>query len=84
MTERLLEFFRSGARRGNTVTATGGNENPVPSIERIEKLSQLAIARIAEIIRRSNGGDVDFSGYNGAEIAAAKELLDGHTLHVPR
>ncbi|KAK4163611.1 TPR repeat protein oca3 [Cladorrhinum sp. PSN259] len=47
----------------------------LPDVKTIERLNQLATAKLAEIVRHSTAQDRGWRGYNPAEVAAARELL---------
>ena len=49
---------------------------PIPSVNMVEKLNELATSSLAEIIRQHSTGQSGWSGYEEAEIIAARELLD--------
>lgn len=55
-----------------------------PSIETVKKLNELATAKLAEIVRRSTSGEKGWDGYNAAEIAAARALLDKDVQKIAR
>ena len=55
-----------------------------PSIENVRKLNELATAKLAEIVRRSTSGEKGWDGYNAAEIAAARALLDKDVQKIAR
>ncbi|KAK4242515.1 TPR repeat protein oca3 [Achaetomium macrosporum] len=51
------------------------SEFSFPDTNTIERLNELATAKLAEIVRHSTAHDRGWRGYNEAEIAAAQELL---------
>ncbi|KAI1824656.1 tetratricopeptide [Xylaria intraflava] len=51
-------------------------EWPVPATNTLQKLDELATGKLAEIIRRSSARERDWQGYDEAELAAARELLE--------
>jgi hypothetical protein len=72
-TKQLLEVLP------NTGPTTGA-----PSKDKVEKLNELATSKLAEIVRRSATGEKGWDGYDGAEVIAARELLDHDGSSVPR
>lgn len=50
----------------------------------MKKLNELATAKLAEIVRRSTSGEKGWDGYNAAEIAAARALLDKDVQKIAR
>lgn len=47
----------------------------LPDTRTIERLDELATAKLAEIVRHSSAQDRGWRGYDAAEVAAARELL---------
>ncbi|KAK4203289.1 hypothetical protein QBC40DRAFT_167224 [Triangularia verruculosa] len=47
----------------------------LPDSSTIERLNELATAKLAEIVRHSSAQDRGWKGYDAAEVAAARELL---------
>lgn len=47
----------------------------LPDTATIERLNELATAKLAEIVRHSAANDRGWRGYGEADIAAARELL---------
>jgi hypothetical protein len=41
----------------------------------VEKLNEIATAKLSEIVRRSTAGEVGWEGYDKAELIAAKECM---------
>lgn len=56
----------------------------LPDKDTLEKLHELATAKLAEIVRRSTAKERGWRGYNEAEVAAARELLAEDTAAVKR
>jgi ER membrane protein complex subunit 2 len=48
----------------------------LPDNATIQKLDELATEKLAQITRKYSAGERDWQGYDEAEIAAAKELLE--------
>ncbi|KAI1312845.1 tetratricopeptide [Xylaria venustula] len=51
-------------------------EWPIPPAGTLHKLDEVATEKLAEIVRRNSAGEKDWQGYDKAEIAAARELLE--------
>lgn len=49
---------------------------PPPSLATVKKLEELATAKLGEIIRNYSSGKKGWTGYEQAEVIAARELLD--------
>ena len=49
---------------------------PLPGIQTLQKLNQLATAKLAEIVRRGVAREAGWEGYDSAELIAAQALLD--------
>ncbi|KAK5123985.1 hypothetical protein LTR85_002182 [Meristemomyces frigidus] len=85
-TDRLLEVL-DGVKQKPQVASTSdpvtGDLAP-PSLAAVKKLSQLATAKLAEIVRRGSAGEKGWDGYNEAELGAARELLDRDTQKIQR
>ncbi|KAL1891888.1 Inositol phosphatase SIW14 [Sporothrix stenoceras] len=56
----------------------------LPDNATVERLAQLATGKLSEIVRRYTVKEAHWSGYDEAEIAAARELLFGETAAVVR
>ena len=50
-----------------------------PPIATVQKLDELATSRLAEIIRRYSTSEQGWTGYDEAEIVAARALLEKNT-----
>jgi hypothetical protein len=46
---------------------------PLPNIKTVEKLKEIATAKLSEIVRRSVAGEAGWEGYDNAELIAARE-----------
>lgn len=51
------------------------SEFALPDTRTIERLNELATAKLSEIVRHSAAHDRGWRGYSEAEVAAARELL---------
>lgn len=49
---------------------------PIPSLATVKKLEEIATKKLAEIVRQYKSGSKGWTGYEEAEIIAARELLD--------
>ncbi len=49
---------------------------PLPDLKTVERLNEVATAKLSEIVRRSVAGERGWEGYEQAEVIAAKALLD--------
>lgn len=59
-----------------TSTKQAGSDGfTLPSTATVQSLDALATEKLAEITRRFSAGEKGWQGYDGAEIAAARELL---------
>ncbi|KAL0254724.1 Inositol phosphatase SIW14 [Diplodia seriata] len=79
--KKLLELLPKTSNK-QAVTDTAGDIAP-PSIATVEKLHELATAKLAEIVRRSGSGEAGWD-YDQSELIAARELLDRDTQAVPK
>ncbi|KAI1429446.1 tetratricopeptide [Xylaria sp. FL1777] len=52
----------------------------VPESSTLQKLDEVATKKLAEIVRRNSAGEKDWQGYAEAEITAARELLESHSM----
>ncbi|KAF2259823.1 hypothetical protein CC78DRAFT_502535 [Lojkania enalia] len=52
------------------------DEVPLPRLETVKKLEELATNKLAEIVRQHGSGKKGWQGYDEAEVIAARELLD--------
>lgn len=82
VTSRLLR--NPPAQTSKSVKATDLDEFQLPSQATVEKLNELATAKLSEIVRRFSAGESHWSGYDREEIAAARELLAGDAPEGPR
>ncbi|KAL2160595.1 hypothetical protein VTH06DRAFT_1283 [Thermothelomyces fergusii] len=60
---------------GKPAKQTDEGDFSLPDTNTIQRLNELATAKLAEITRRSTANDRGWRGYSEAEIAAARELL---------
>ena len=49
---------------------------PIPSLKTVQTLNELATSKLAEIVRKYSTKDDNWSGYEEAEVIAARELLN--------
>ncbi|KAI9046552.1 hypothetical protein LZ554_009297 [Drepanopeziza brunnea f. sp. 'monogermtubi'] len=57
---------------------------PPPDLKTVERLSEIATAKLSEIVRRSVAGEAGWGGFDEAELIAAKALLDSETTKITR
>ncbi|KAK4228272.1 TPR repeat protein oca3 [Podospora fimiseda] len=60
---------------GKPAKLTDEGDFVLPDTKTIERLNELATAKLAEIVRHSTAQDRGWRGYSAAEVAAARELL---------
>ncbi|KAL2170985.1 hypothetical protein VTG60DRAFT_4000 [Thermothelomyces hinnuleus] len=60
---------------GKPAKQTDESDFWLPDTNTIERLNELATAKLSEITRRSSANDRGWRGYSEAEVAAARELL---------
>ncbi|KAI9848732.1 MAG: hypothetical protein M1837_006819 [Sclerophora amabilis] len=77
-TSRLLTLHSSSS------SAVSSSSSKEMSSKELEKLNELATAKLAEIVRRSSAGEKGWTGYDQAEVIAARELLDRDSKSVER
>jgi len=53
-----------------------------PDVKTLQRLSEAATSKLAEIVRRSVAGESGWRGYDAAEVIAARELLDRDAIPV--
>ncbi|KAI0873633.1 tetratricopeptide [Hypoxylon argillaceum] len=58
---------------------TESEEWSIPSPSTLQNLDEMATEKLAEIVRRNSAGEKDWQGYDEAEIAATRELLELHS-----
>lgn len=72
-TTQLIDIL---SRTSNAVVkAADGDELPLPRLETIQQLNELATSKLAEIIRKYSTGENGWQGYDEAEVIAARALL---------
>lgn len=69
VTTRLLKEQTKQAKQ------THDGEFTLPDFKKIERLDELATAKLSEIVRHSTLKDRGWRGYDEREVAAARELL---------
>ncbi|KAH5119563.1 ER membrane protein complex subunit 2 [Parastagonospora nodorum] len=76
LTSKLLPLLSESA----TVSSKRGNNQnddddiPIPKIETVRKLEEIATSKLGEIVRNASAGKAP--GFDQAEVIAARELLD--------
>jgi len=69
--DRLLKTLPLASRQSRSDTGL-----PLPDSRTVERLNEAATSKLSEIVRRFVANDPGFSGYDSAEIIAAKALLN--------
>ncbi|PBP20901.1 tetratricopeptide repeat domain-containing protein [Diplocarpon rosae] len=57
---------------------------PPPDLKTVERLNEIATAKLSEIVRRSVGGEAEWGGFDEAELIATKALLDSEAANITR
>ncbi|EME39497.1 hypothetical protein DOTSEDRAFT_47986 [Dothistroma septosporum NZE10] len=83
-TTRLLETLSSTKKSQMVATDAVTGELAPPTIEAVTKLNEVATEKLAEIVRKGTAGAKGWDGYNVAELAAARELLDRDSQKIQR
>ncbi|EON69189.1 hypothetical protein W97_08547 [Coniosporium apollinis CBS 100218] len=83
-TSRLLSLPSKTSKPAPAATDPQFGDLAPPSLATIEKLHELATAKLAEIVRRNAAGESGWDGYEQAEVIAARELLDRDAQKVKR
>lgn len=65
-----------GNKRNAQAAADDGEDIAPPRLETVKKLEEIATTKLAEIVRRYGAGEKGWTGYDEAEVIAARELLD--------
>ncbi|WPH01157.1 Hypothetical protein R9X50_00399200 [Acrodontium crateriforme] len=65
-------------------TQKKSQQSDLPPIASVQKLNELATAKLANILRRSSSGEKGWDGYSAAELAAVRQLLDKDTQKIQR
>ncbi|KAK7521961.1 uncharacterized protein IWZ02DRAFT_127930 [Phyllosticta citriasiana] len=81
-TKHLLEVLPQASTKQAVADPQSG-DLPPPTTATVEKLHELATAKLAEIVRRSNARESGWD-YDQAEVIAARELLDRDSAEVTR
>jgi hypothetical protein len=70
-TSKLLTTLPQASRQSKSDSGL-----PLPDLKIVERLNEMATAKLSEIVRRSVSGESGWEGYDKAEVIAAKALLD--------
>ena len=76
--DKILSLTSDKGSR-DAVTSTQDDELPPPSTETVQRLNEVAISKLAAIVRKGEN-----QGYDIAEVAAVRSLLDQTTQKVNR
>ena len=68
-------MFHKDGKGNSTHTLAESKEVKRLSVSTLQNLNEKVTEKIAEIVRRSGAGDVDYRGYDESEVASAKDLL---------
>lgn len=74
----------SGKWSKQKADASSSEDFSLPDTATVERLAQLATEKLSEIVRRYTAKEAHWSGYDEAEIAAARELLAGEAAAIVR
>ncbi|CAK7265367.1 Inositol phosphatase SIW14 [Sporothrix epigloea] len=81
----VTTFILKNASKWSKQIKTSSTEDfTLPDTETVQRLAQLATEKLSEIVRRNTAKEPHWSGYDEAEIAAARELLAGETATIVR
>lgn len=83
-TQRLLSLLSTHPKPSHATTDPTVGDLAAPSIVTVQKLHELATTKLAEIIRRGSSKEAGWSGYDQAELIAARELLDRDAQKIER
>jgi tetratricopeptide (TPR) repeat protein len=72
----LLSDSSTSSKRNNNSSNSEDDDARPPKLETVKKLEELATSKLAEIIRQYGSGKKGWTGFNEAEVIAARELLD--------
>jgi hypothetical protein len=70
----LSESTSVSNKRGNH--QNDDDDIPIPTIDSVKKLEEIATSKLGEIVRNASSGKAGWTGYDQAEVIAARELLD--------
>ena len=83
-TTKLLEVYPKSSRVSQSVSDPVAGDLAPPTLRSIQKLNELATAKLGEIVRRGSVNEKGWSGYDEAELIAARELLNRDTQRIER
>ncbi|KAG9230236.1 hypothetical protein BJ875DRAFT_385603 [Amylocarpus encephaloides] len=78
-TDRLLSALTQNSKISKSESGL-----PQPDVKTVEKLNELATAKLTEIVRRSANQEPGWEGYEQPDIIAAQELLNRDTASITR
>lgn len=78
-TSRLLTTISPNSRQSKADAGL-----PSPEIKNVERLNELATAKLSEIVRRNVSGEAGWGGFDKADIIAAQELLNRDSAPITR
>ncbi|KAF2474516.1 TPR-like protein [Lindgomyces ingoldianus] len=74
VTKKIIPLLSSPESKRNH--NTDDDDSPPLKLETVKKLEELATSKLAEIVRQYASGKKGWTGYDEAEVIAARELLD--------
>ena len=84
VTTKLLEVYPKSSKPSHAVSDPVSGDLAPPTLQSIQKLNQLAMAKLAEIVRRGSAREKGWEDYDEAELIAAKALIDRDTQSIER
>lgn len=77
MASKLISALSESSTATNKRSSQQDDDDvPLPQVSTIMKLEEIATSKLAEIVRQFGGKKKGWSGYDEAEVIAARELLD--------
>ncbi|KAI9729066.1 MAG: hypothetical protein M1828_000151 [Chrysothrix sp. TS-e1954] len=83
-TSKLKDILSKISKTTLTSKPDGEDDFPLPSLETVEQLNELATSKLAEIVRKHSSKTRGWEGYDTAEVIAARALLDQNTRDTKR
>ena len=77
-------FVLKNAGKWPKQSSSSAEDFALPDTATVQRLAQMATEKLSEIVRRYTAKDPHWSGYDEAEIEAARELLAGEAAAVVR
>ncbi|EMC91226.1 hypothetical protein BAUCODRAFT_318893 [Baudoinia panamericana UAMH 10762] len=83
-TARLLAILEKVKKPPTASSDLVAGDLAPPKVATVYKLNELATAKLAEIVRRSSAEEKGWDGYSGAELKAAKAMIEKDTQKIER